>query len=415
MRLYNVRVLEGTGLSQPRHVDLEVAEGERDASGLILSPGWVDLHAHLRDPGFPDKETLVTGTASAAFGGFTHVVAMANTNPVTDDPVLLARQVARARELPIRVSFAVAVTKKLDGKDLTDATALRDSGAVALSDDGRHAMDLQTLRRALAGAAEASLPVFVHAQREELGASVEAERRGVGEALEALAQVPNAQLHVQHVSTSAAVQLISDAKRAGLPVTAEVTPHHLALTSQDAMAMGPRGNVSPPLRGPGDREAVMTALLDGTIDVIATDHAPHEAAAKAVGANGFHGFETAVGVLLTLGIDWTVLYRACVKRPMEILGQPIFPPPAGEASLFPPQRAEASLFPPPCGEGQGGGSRERGGNWILIDPDLEWTVDPSTFRSRGRNTPFAGRRLKGRAVMTICDGQVLFERMVQRV
>ncbi len=383
MRLYNVRVLEATGLSQPRHVDLEAAEGEeRDASGLILSPGWVDLHAHLRDPGFPDKETLLTGTASAAFGGFTHVVAMANTNPVTDDPVLLARQVARARELPIRVSFAGAVTRNLDGKELTDATALRDAGAIALSDDGRHAMDQQTLRRALAGAAAAGLPVFVHAQHEELGVSVEAERRGVGEALDALAQVPNAQLHVQHVSTSTAVQLITEAKRAGLPVTAEVTPHHLALTSQDATAMGPRGNVSPPLRGPGDREAVMTALLDGTIDVIATDHAPHDAAAKAAGANGFHGFETDVGVLLTLGIDWSVLYRACVKRPMEILS---------------------------CGEGQGGGS------WILIDPDLEWTVDPSAFRSRGRNTPFAGRRLNGRVVMTICDGQVLFERMVQRV
>jgi len=359
MYLQNVRVLGPTGLSLPTGVTINAAgAADRDASGLILSPGWLDLHAHLRDPGFPQKETLQTGATSAAFGGFTHIVAMANTDPVTDRPELLRALVARAAALPIRVSFVAAVTMGLEGRTLTDAAALQRAGAVALSDDGRHLMSQVILRRALTAAAEAGLPVLMHAQIERLGSGPESEARAVTEALEALEAVPGARLHIQHVSTRAGVELIRTAKQHRLLVTAE-------------------GAVNPPLRSVDDREALRQALAEGVIDAIATDHAPHDVGAKAAGANGFHGFETAVPVVMGLGLDDRVLYRACVERPREIIGQAI------------------------------------DDEWILIDPLVEWTVDGSSFKSRGKNTPFSGRRLRGRIVMTLSHGQVVMERVMQ--
>ena len=378
MRLHHVRVLGPAGLSMSQTVEVK-AEGvdDRDATGLILSPGWMDLHAHLRDPGFPLKETLLSGATSAAVGGFTHVLAMANTDPVTDTPERLRSLVVRSAALPIRISFVGAVTTALEGEQLTDAVALKAAGAVALSDDGRHAMDGVRLRHALEAAAVAGLPVFIHAQDEALGNRPEGEAAAVAEALDALSHVRNGRLHIQHVSTRQAIELIRRGKADGLRVTAEVTPHHLALASSDAQAMGPLGNVNPPLRTADDREALRHALIEGVIDVVATDHAPHELAAKQAGANGFHGFETAVGVILGLGLGDAVIHRACVSRPREIVNQ----------------------------------SRED--EWILIDPDTEWTVDPSTFRSRGKNTPFAGWRLRGRVIMTICQGQVVTERLMQ--
>ncbi|TMD23027.1 MAG: dihydroorotase [Chloroflexi bacterium] len=378
MRLQNVRVMGPTGLSLPTSIEVDAPGAvDRDASGLILSPGWLDLHAHLRDPGFPAKETLQSGATSAAFGGFTHVVAMANTDPVTDRPEQVRALIARAAGLPIRMSFVAAVTMGLEGQTLTDAVALQRAGAVALSDDGRHLMDLVTLRRALTAAAEAGLPLLIHAQIERLGDGPESEAAAVTQALEALAAVPRARLHVQHVSTRASVDLIRTAKRQGLPVTAEATPHHLALTAAEVVALGPQGNVNPPLRSVDDREALRQALVEGVIDAIATDHAPHDSGAKAAGANGFHGFETAVPVVMGLGLEDRVLYRACVERPREIIGQSIDE------------------------------------EWILIDPAAEWIVDASSFKSRGKNTPFSGRRLRGRIVMTLCRGQVVMERVMQ--
>ena len=378
MRLHHVRVLGSAGLSMPQTVQVN-AEGavDRDATGLVLSPGWMDLHAHLRDPGFPQKETLLSGATSAAVGGFTHVLAMANTEPATDRPERLQTLVARAEALPIRIDFVGAVTADLEGRRLTNVAALKAAGAVALSDDGRHAMSGDLLRAALEAAAEAGLPVLVHAQAEQLGNGPEAEAAAVTDALDALRNLAGARLHIQHVSTRAAVDLIRAAKAEGLPVTAEATPHHLALTSSDVIAMGPQGNVNPPLRTPDDREALGQALLEGVIDAIATDHAPHEPAAKQAGLNGFHGFETAVGVVLGLGLADRIVYRACVSQPREIVGQSLED------------------------------------EWILIDPDAEWTVDGSSFKSRGKNTPFQGRRLRGRVIMTVCRGQVVTERLMQ--
>lgn len=380
MRLHNVRELGPAGLSAAQTVTIPVAGAQDlDASGLILSPGWMDLHAHLRDPGFPQKETLESGAASAAAGGFTHVLAMANTDPVTDRAERLQKLATRVRDLPIRANFVGAVTLGLEGTTLTDIAALKVAGAIALSDDGRHAMDRRTLTRALAAAADVGLPIFVHAQDERMGMGPDSEQAAVVGALEALQQVSAARLHLQHVSTKAATELIRTAKRQGLRVTAEATPHHLSLTANDVADMGPAGNVNPPLRTPEDRDALTAALIEGVIDVIATDHAPHEQAAKAAGANGFHGFETALPVVLGLGLDARVLYRACVERPREIVGQPLEE------------------------------------EWILIDPQTEWLVDPSAFLSLGKNTPLTGRRVRGRVVMTVCHGQVIHERRAQHV
>ncbi|TMD19315.1 MAG: hypothetical protein E6J07_05505 [Chloroflexi bacterium] len=237
MRLHHVRVLGPTGLSTPQTVEVN-AEGteDRDATGLVLSPGWMDLHAHLREPGFPQKETLLSGATSAAVGGFTHVLAMANTDPVTDRAERLQSLLTRSAALPIRISFVGAVTIGLEGRQLTDAVALKAAGAVAFSDDGRHAIERPMFGRALEAAAAAGLPVLVHAQAEQLGDDPNAEAVAVADVLSALRDVRGARLHIQHVSTRAAVDLIRAAKSEGLSVTAEVTPHHLALSSRDVGA-----------------------------------------------------------------------------------------------------------------------------------------------------------------------------------
>ena len=374
IRLNNVRVLTRDGLSQPRTAEVEVAgeSMERDAAGLLLSPGWVDLHAHLRDPGFLESETLESGARSAAAGGFTRVTAMANTNPVTDSPARVVDLVQRSQGLPIAVGVVAALTGTLSGQQLTDATGLARAGAIALSDDGRHAIDRDLLRRGLEAAAEAGLPVLVHGQKESLGKRPAAEHEGIEEALLALRDANAGRLHMQHVSTRRAVELLRQAKSDGLRVTAEVTPHHLALTSADRD--GASANVSPPLRTAEDRDSVVEALIDGAIDAIATDHAPHTVAAKAAGANGFHGFETAAGVIFGLRLPWQVLYRSLVERPAQILGL----------------SATAD-------------------DWTLIDPTDEWMVEPENFKSRGRNSPFAGLRLRGRVLLTICRQRIVYQ------
>ncbi len=393
-RLRSVRVLGSGGLSAPRDVSRPLAGlPNLDAPGCILSPGWIDVHAHLRDPGFAQKETLESGAASAAAGGFTQAVAMANTTPVIDTAERVRSQVERVHSLPIRVSFAAAVTHGLEGTALTDAAALKVAGAVALSDDGRHAMDPETLERALLQAAMVGIPILLHAQYDRiaregvLDAGPAARRLGlpdipraaeieaVRDGLDALRRVPGARLHLQHLSTAEAVDLVAAAKSEGLAVTAEVTPHHLTLTADDAVLIGAAAKVNPPLRAASDLAALRRGLEAGVIDLIATDHAPHEAATKqtlATAAFGIAGFETALPVVLSLGLPWPVLYRACIAAPAALLGRPI-----------------------PTDD------------WILIDLDEEWTVEPSAFRSRGRNNPWAGRRVRGRVRLTVAHGAVV--------
>ncbi len=200
MRLHGVQTLGPNGLTEPRDVELPVDHEDLEATGLVLSPGWCDLHAHLREPGFPEKETLATGAAAAAAGGFTQVVAMANTQPVTDTADRVRANVARARDLSVRILFVGALTQGLEGRRATDAVALRAAGAVALSDDGRHALDLETLLGALQHASPTGLPVLIHPQDESLGSEPQAELAAVEQAVAALRRVPRARLHLQHVS-----------------------------------------------------------------------------------------------------------------------------------------------------------------------------------------------------------------------
>lgn len=376
MRLRSVQTLGPDGLTEPHDVELPVDHADLDATGLVLSPGWCDLHAHLREPGFPEKETLATGAAAAAAGGFIQVVAMANTQPVTDTADRVRANITRARDLPVRILFVGALTEGLEGRRSTDAVALKAAGAVALSDDGRHALDLHTLVAALRQATAAGLPVLIHPQDESLGGEPAAELAAVEQALAALRQVPQARLHLQHVSLADALPLIAEAKRDGLALTAEATPHHLWLTEHAVRRWGPLAKVNPPLRSEPDVAALRDAVIDGTLDIVATDHAPHQAAAKRdveTSAPGISGFETAAGILLTLGLPWPVLYRACVALPRAILGIPIPP------------------------------------DWILIDPAEAWTVEPDRFLSRGRNTPMTGTRLTGRVRMTICRDRVVHQ------
>jgi len=390
MELSGVRVLGPAGLSAPSNVILPVAgEPDLDASGLVLSPGWIDLHAHLRDPGAPHKETLETGAAAAAAGGFTHVVAMANTEPPTETAEQVRRQVDRARHVPARISFAAAATMRLEGRTPTDPRALKAAGAVALSDDGRHAMDVTTLEAVLRRAAGADLPVFIHAQLDRLAGNrlaipKDAEVEAVREALVALRRTPGARLHLQHISTAEAVDLVAAAKGQGLEVTAEVTPHHLVLTADEVARSGAAAVVNPPLRSGRDVAAVREALEERVIDVVATDHAPHEEAVKrelATAAFGISGLDTTLAVMLSLGLPWPLIHRACVAGPAAILRRAL---PADD--------------------------------WVLIDPAAEWTVDPASFRSRGRNTPWAGRRLRGRVRLTVVRGRVVYrDRVVSRV
>src|SRR5256714_13111254 len=230
MRLHHVRVLSSAGLSMPHTVEVKAEDADdRDATGLVLSPGWMDLHAHLRDPGFPQKETLLSGATSAAVGGFTHVLAMANTDPVTDRPERLQSLLTRSSALPIRISFVGAVTIGLEGQRLTDAAALKSAGAVALSDDGRHAMDSVVLRAALEAAAAAGLPVLVHAQDEEIGNAPAAEAAAVSHALNVLRDVRGARLHLQHVSTATAGELSRAGRAREAPAAAVGTPRHPTL------------------------------------------------------------------------------------------------------------------------------------------------------------------------------------------
>ncbi len=375
MHLHGARLLRANGLSAPATFYIAAgSEPDRDARGLVLSPGWMDVHAHLRDPGAPQKETLESGARSAAAGGFTHVVAMANTDPPTDTPARLTALCRRAETLPIKLDFVGALTEGLSGESLTDARALKSAGAVALSDDGRHALDAGLLQLGLWRAGAAALPVLIHPQLEHLGTEPAAEVEAIREAIDALRRTGDAHLHLQHVSTRESIGLIAAARAEGLRLTAEATPHHLALTADELRISGPLAKVNPPLRSAADALALREALVDGVIDVIATDHAPHEDAVKRdeeTAAYGLHGFETALATVLMLRLPWEVVYRACVGGPRRILEQELLD------------------------------------EWVLIDPDQEWTVEPESFYSRGRNTPLAGRRMRGRVVMTVVAGQVV--------
>jgi len=374
-----------------------------DATGMLVAPGLVDMHVHLRDPGQTHKEDITSGTLAAVRGGFTAVACMPNTAPPIDHPTVVEYVKSRARAASCRVFPIAAITKGQVGKELSPIAALAGAGAVALSDDGVSVADAGLLRRAMSYASMFDLPIIEHCEDLAISAggvmhegswSTVLGLRGIPavseEAIVArdllLAEETGARLHVAHVSTAGSVRLIREAKRRGVRVTAEVTPHHLALTDEAVQGFDANVKMNPPLRSATDVEAMCEALIDGTIDAIATDHAPHAPEEKSVEFDaapfGIVGLETA------LGVAWTVLVHSGLLSPVEAL-------------------RKMSAVPATILNIPGGGLRPgESADLVVIDPERRWTVDPASFASKSRNTPFQGRTLTGKAVITLVGGVI---------
>ena len=379
--------------------DLPVLEADR----FVLAPGFIDVHAHLREPGFEDKETIETGTAAAASGGYTAVLCMANTNPPIDDPSIVEYLGRRAALVGhCRLYIAGALTKGLQGEIINEYGLLKHAGVSALSDDGRWVTNSQVMRTALEYACQHGLPVIAHcedsflAQSSLMNEGYHSTRlglRGNPAAAEEiavsrdimLAALTGAHLHVAHVSTAGAVDLIRRAKKRGVRVTAEATPHHLALDDSLLESYDTNLKVQPPLRGRKDIEALRAGLLDGTIDCVATDHAPHTEIDKDVEFDeappGMIGLETAFAHLHTAlvktgAVDLLDLVRFLTARP-----------------------AEALELPGGCLK------KDAPADLVLIDPEEEWTLDRALIRSRSRNTPLVGTAFTGRVQGIFLEGK----------
>ena len=380
----------------------------RQVSGLVVLPGFVDPHVHLREPGREDEETIASGTRAAARGGFTAVAAMPNTRPAVDREALVRFVLDRAaREGAVRVYAIGAVTKERAGEELAEMADMARAGAVAFSDDGNPVMNAALFRRALEYAGGLGRPVIVHAEDANLvgdgamnegalstrlglpGIPAVAEEVMVARDL-LLAQFTGARLHVAHLSTAGALRLVREAKARGVPVTCEVTPHHLFLTEEAVRGYDTHARVSPPLRTAADCAALQEGLVDGTIDAVATDHAPHTREEKLVefglAPPGLVGLETAVALVVDRlvrpgRLTWAGLAERMSTGPARVLGVvPNAIAPGAPADL------------------------------TLIDPEAEVTVDPEAFVSKSRNTPFAGWRLTGAPAATVVGGRVVMWR-----
>ena len=412
------------------------------ADGVLIAPGFVDLHAHVREPGNEDAETVATGVAAAAHGGFTTICVMPNTTPATDEPGIVARVLAAsaASGSPVRVLVHGAVTVGRGGDTLAPLGELADAGVVGFSDDGSPVANAAILRNALAYAGSLGLPIIDHPEDPTLTAGAEANEGYVGAVLglkgwpasaeagavaraiailaDVVRDVPAARLHLTHVSTAPALAHVRSARAAGLPVTCDVTPHHLALSDEwiagsrrwawealdvdgvardpwadgvlEAAPFDPSMRVNPPLRAPEDAAACLAALVDGTADAIATDHAPHTEVDKHVefgwAANGISGIETAIGLVLA-AVDAGRLplaraIAALTTGPAAVLGQATVSPGLREG-------APADL--------------------VVIDRGATWRVDADTLRSKGKNSPLLGRELRGVVRLTLADGRVAYE------
>jgi dihydroorotase len=400
----------GRGKETPPGNDYDVL----DAQGLIVCPGFIDLHCHLRQPGFEDKETLATGTTAAARGGFTTVGCMPNTEPPLDnkDTVDFVKATAAAEGI-IRVLPIGCVSKGRRGKELADMGELATAGVIGFSDDGDPVPTPELMQRALEYSRGSNLPIIDHCedkaltgggQMNEGKVSVGLGLQGIPNAAEenivtrdlALAETTGGRVHIAHVSTGGAVELIRRAKAKGIRVTAEATSHHLTLTEDRVKGYNTSAKVNPPLRTERDVKALIKGLNDNTIDIIATDHAPHTEAEKRqpfeLAPFGISGFETALGSLMGLvhrgDISLVSLINKLTAGPAEILGQKY-----GLGTLAIGSSADVTIF----------------------DPNLEWTVDTSKFASKGKNTPLAGEKLKGRVMATIYGGKIVYKDEAVRV
>jgi dihydroorotase len=389
----------GPGLSAE---DCEIIE----AKGKWVAPGFIDLHVHLREPGQEYKEDLASGGRAAVAGGFTSVCCMANTHPVNDDPSVTKYILDRAaKDSPARIYPIAAATRGLKGEVMTEMAALREAGAVAFSDDGAVIMDAAVMRHVLEYSKLVDAPVSIHAEDCGLrgdgvinegpvstrlglpGNPTEAEEIHVARDIR-LAAMTGARLHVGHVSAAGSVDLIRQAKEDGLQVTAEVTPHHLALTDEETLGFDTSTKMAPPLRAAKDVAALRQALVDGVIDCIATDHAPHAVYEKdtefTAAPCGVLGFETAFAVV-------SDMVRTGEITPLELMRRMSTTP----AQLFDLQ----------------GGSLAEGdvADLVLIDPEAVWHYDPAEGFSKSRNSPWAGQDLTGQVVMTFVDGKLVFQ------
>ncbi len=379
-----------------------------DASGKIVAPGLIDMHVHLREPGFEEDETIETGTAAALAGGFTSIACCPNTDPPIDSQgtVEFVRQKA-ARAGNCNVCVIACLSKNREGKELAEMGQLFEAGAVAVSDDGAPVCDADLMRRAFEYCLMFDKPILSHPEILELTrggvmhegtTSLILGLTGIPAAAEdvmtardiALAEATGGRLHVMHVSTGGSIHVIRRAKQRNVRVTAEVTPHHFTLTDESLRSFNSNLKMNPPLRGPGHVDACIEALADGTLDVIATDHAPHAKEKKMQELDrapfGIVGLETALGLVITRLIepghlDWPDALAKMTCNPARILG-------INKGTLAIGADADVTI----------------------IDPEVRWTVDPAEFRSKSSNTPFAGRQLKGRAETVIVAGRVKFRR-----
>jgi dihydroorotase len=377
-----------------------------DLSGKIVVPGFLDMHVHLREPGFEYKETIESGCASAASGGFTAVACMPNTQPAIDDASIVRSIQEKARTAGIVDVYPVgAVTMGREGKVLSPMLELSEAGAVAFTDDGAPVANAEIMRRALEYAGMIGRPIIQHAEdlsmtkggtMNEGFTATSLGMPGMPSAGEEiviardihLAEYTGASYHVAHVSTSGSVELVRRAKAKGLPVTCEVTPHHFSLTDEAVRSFNTNTKMNPPLRGREDVEAMKEGLRDGTIDVIATDHAPHSFDEKEVefiaAPFGIVGLETAIGLAITELVETGILSMAQLVEKFSVNPRRIL-----------------KLQPIPIAEGEKA-------NLTILDPAVEWTVDIRQFKSKSKNSPFAGRKLKGRAVGIVNNGKAFF-------
>jgi dihydroorotase len=425
------------------------AKGVTD-DGVVVAPGFFDLHAHFREPGFEDAETIASGSAAAAHGGFTTVALMPNTAPAIDEPGTLERirSAARTSGSPVEILAFGAVSAGRAGEQLSAMGELADAGVLGYSDDGAPIKTAKLLRSALLYAGMLGLPVVEHAEDSELSAGAEAHEgyvatvmglagwpaaaevqavsRDLAVLADALGDEPRARLHLTHVSTAAALELVRRAKAAGLPVTCDVTPHHLALTDEwiagarrwSWEALGADGaprdpwadgvltawpyntslRVNPPLRTAADAAACLAALIDGTADAVVTDHAPHTVVDKEVefgkAANGISGIETALGVLLAL-VD-------AGKLPLGRAVSALTTGPAGIVAASPHTAGTPAARPRGLSEGAPA-------DLVVFDRSDRWLVTPESLLSKGKNSPLVGRELPGRVLLTIAVGRLAYE------
>ncbi len=377
-----------------------------DCSGAIVSPGFIDVHCHLREPGREDVETIATGARAAAAGGFTAVCAMPNTDPVTDNQAavgFVVRQGQRANAA--RVYPIGAISVRQEGHALAEVGEMVGAGAVAISDDGRPVASAQLMRTALEYARTFTIPVIDHCEEPTLAVGG-AMNEGIVSARLGLRGVPSeaeeimvirdillsrrtgGHVHIAHASTKGSVELIRWGKDRGIKVTAEVCPHHLSLTEDAVEGYNTNAKMNPPLRTAEDVAVLGEAVRDGTIDAIATDHAPHHYDEKerefADAPNGIVGFETALAVVVTSLVGSRVIDFPTLIERMSVAPARIFHLPGGSLA------------------------RGRPADITVFDPSREWVVDPEQFLSKGRNTPYAGRKLRGRAICTVVGGRIVY-------